>query len=273
MRSIKDVLAALEKRLPPTAQAMSTTPSGATTPESSPIPLAAIVRPGELPPDACPLCKGAGYLRVPAPLGGNTVETCSCMKTRQRDAAWRDGIAAANIGPGDSENTLAGFDPAYQPEAFRLASSFARSPDRWLVLYGVTGSGKTHLLTAMANELIRRERRPLYWIVPDLIRHLQDGYADHTYTARLDAVRGADVLLLDEWGLNRTTTDRDEMLFAILNHRIGWRLPTAIGTNLRPRDMPPRIRSRLNDGEYVDGVVLRPFDYRTGETITDVEAP
>lgn len=197
---------------------------------------------------------------------GNELALCACARERLAERAWRDGLAASRMGPDLWEKTFAGFDRAQQPTAFAAAQAFTCSPDdRWLALYGVVGCGKSHLLAAIANELIRAGRRPLYWTLPDLLAHLQAGYRDNSFDQRLAAICDADVLLLDEWGVEKLSDDKHEILYRVVNHRLTWRLPTALATNLKPHQFPARFRSRLGDPDRVIAVGMRRRDYRTGE--------
>lgn len=213
------------------------------------------------------MCKGAGHVKRygGGPLDPPELVLCSCTRERYAERAWKGALAASRMGPDLWACSFAGFERERQPEAFRHARAFAAALDPWLALYGPTGTGKTHLLAAVANQLIQGGRRPLYWSFPDLVAHLQAGYRDGSHDERLEAVRAADVLLLDELGVEKETPDRFELLYKVVNHRLTWRLPTAIASNLLPARFPPRLRSRLGDPERVVAVAMRPYDYRTGE--------
>jgi DNA replication protein DnaC len=229
----------------------------------------------ELPAEECALCHDSGWLKPEAwetRRGEYSLIPCPCLIARRERRAWEEGVAASRMGRDLRDHTFASFERTIQPRAFAGAIAFANSLDKWLVLYGVTGAGKTHLLCAIANDLIRKGRRPVYWSIPDLLAHLQDGYGDNTFAARLEAARGADILLLDEWGVEKISDDRYEILYRIVNHRMNDRLPLAIATNLKHDQFPARFRSRFNDPDRVVGIRMNPRDYRTGEMVRD-DAP
>ena len=52
---------------------------------------------------------------------------------------------------GLATKTFATFKPERQPDAYELAQAFAARPEGTLALYGSYGTGKTHLLAAIAN--------------------------------------------------------------------------------------------------------------------------
>lgn len=191
---------------------------------------------------------------------------CACVAERSRERRWREGIAASRLGRRLATQTFENFARALQPVAFDEARDWSSRPVGWVVLYGSVGAGKSHLLAACANALIRAGRRPLYWEVTELLDHLREGYADNSFRERILAVQDADVLLLDDYGTESLSksgsTNADEIMFRVLNHRYGEELPTAISTNLKPGDFPHRIRSRMGDVSLVATVTLRPGDYR-----------
>jgi DNA replication protein DnaC len=70
-----------------------------------------------------------------------------------------------------------------------------------IVITGATGTGKTYLACALAQQACRMGRRVLYRRVPRLLEELALAHADGTYTRLLGRLAKMDVLLLDDWGL------------------------------------------------------------------------
>jgi DNA replication protein DnaC len=144
-------------------------------------------------------------------------------------------------------------------QAHREAWNFAEDPHGWLVLAGVVGCGKTHLAAAIKNERDERGGQTLFKTVPDLLDYLRATYAPDsnvTYDRGFDAIRNAEVLLLDDYGAHSSTPWAEEKLFQLLNYRFNARLPTVITTNqpldrsVAPSGAPSqeqRILSRLLD--------------------------
>ena len=145
--------------------------------------------------------------------------------------------------------------------ALHEASTFAESPKGWLVIVGVVGCGKTHLAAAIKNERDHQGLQTLFMTAPDLLDYLRATYAPDsniTYDRGFDAIRNAEVLILDDYGAHSSTPWAEEKLFQLLNPRFNGRLPTVITTN-QPLDrggvvggapsQELRIRSRLVDQE------------------------
>lgn len=132
----------------------------------------------------------------------------------------------------------------------------------WVLLYGTTGTGKTHLLGAALNLLRQRGMSPIYVVAPSLLDHIRDGYEAGDYGARFTAIVRTPVLLLDDLGAEARTSWSEQALFMLLDYRYRHRLPTAVASNLVPGDLEPRIASRLQDSALSTVVRMVGPDYR-----------
>ncbi len=148
--------------------------------------------------------------------------------------------------------------------AKEMAENFARNPQGWLLLEGGYGCGKTHLAAAIANFAVSMGRPTLFITVPDLLDTLRFAFSDPetTFEARFEEVRNADLLVLDDFGTQNATAWAQEKLFQIMNYRYINKLPTVITTNLMLDEIESRIRSRLQDEEFVAHVRITAPDYR-----------
>jgi DNA replication protein DnaC len=98
---------------------------------------------------------------------------------------------------------------------------------------------------------VRQGHPALFVVVPDLLDHLRATYAPNSavsYDKRLDEIRTAPLLILDDLGTHSATPWAQEKLYQIFNYRYNARLPTVI-TALKKEDVniDERIRSRLFD--------------------------
>jgi DNA replication protein DnaC len=142
-------------------------------------------------------------------------------------------------------------------EAWQFATE--PPPKPWLVLSGPVGCGKTHLAAAIKNERDAHGLQTLFKTAPDLLDYLRATYAPDshvTYDRGFDAIRNAEVLILDDYGAHSSTPWAEEKLFQLLNYRFNARLATVITTNqplirAAPKSGAPtqelRILSRLMD--------------------------
>ena len=210
----------------------------------------------------CPICLGRGFLVYDVPVGhpdfGKAV-ACRCTQARLAAERTQSIQVLSNLGA-LSRLTFDDFHPDgvglpqtlrfNLREAYERSLAFAQEPAGWLVLMGGYGCGKTHLAAAIANFRVALGHAVLFVIVPDLLDHLRAAYAPNSTTGldeRLDAIRDAPLLILDDLGAHNSTPWAQEKLFQILNHRYNYRLPTVITSNQRLEELDPRITSRLVD--------------------------
>jgi DNA replication protein DnaC len=141
---------------------------------------------------------------------------------------------------------------------------------RGLYLCGDVGTGKTHLAVAVMNELISRKRVPsLFVTVPELLDNLRGAYNDpgRNLDEWMDAVKNADLLLLDDLGSERPTEWVQERVFVIVNHRYREALPTIFTSNIGPKDLAAQLGERTASRiiSMCDWISLEGDDYREME--------
>lgn len=221
-------------------------------------------------PAVCPICGGAGYLRVDLPVGdplfGRPVP-CECKERQLEERRRTDLLQISSFQP-FNDKIFESFDPAAQGarEAFEVARAYAADPRGWLVLSGPYGVGKTHLAAAIANHHLAQGNTTVFSIVPDLLDHLRAAFAPTSeipYDALFDSIREAGLVVLDDLGSENSTAWATEKLFQLINHRYNMGYPTVITTNDRLlTHMDERIRSRLSDISLVRHVAIKAQDYR-----------
>ncbi|MCI0475851.1 MAG: ATP-binding protein, partial [Anaerolineales bacterium] len=149
--------------------------------------------------------------------------------------------------------------------AYDLAFRFAENPEGWILLKGGFGAGKTHLAAAIANYRLQLGQPALFIVVPDLLDYLRATYSPNsavTYDERFEALRGAPLLLLDDFGAHSATPWAQEKLFQLLNYRYNAQLPTVITTNQELEEIDLRLRSRLADVTLCQIVHINAPDFR-----------
>ena len=151
-------------------------------------------------------------------------------------------------------------------DAYRLALNFAKSPEGWLVLQGITGCGKTHLAAAIANYRLQAGKPVKFEVVPDLLDHLRFTFSPESkvsYDQLFEEVKNAPLLILDDFGEQSTTPWAQEKLYQIINYRYNARLATVITTRLTTDDMADPIVSRFLDPKLSMIFNITAPDYRT----------
>ena len=235
-----------------------------------------------LPADS--LCKRCDRIRLGTPgveealvergIRGREGQPWACVCGQREEQLRKSRFAWANL-------------PAHNPP--RRFTTFVRRPGTerawdaaWevvdgkgpivVVLSGDTGTGKTHLLEAIAHERLMQGARVRYEYVPDLFARLRATFSPSHETTTDEERRpalNAPLLLLDEIGLRAQPTQWEiEELTAIVDARIREGRPMVCATNLSREDLDqrfdPRLASRLLDRHTgtVRWVTFGASDYR-----------
>lgn len=88
-----------------------------------------------------------------------------------------------------------------------------------VLAFGVPGSGKTHLLCAVGQELVRSGRRVQCWATSLLVQELLVAKRDLKLSRVLKRLSGYEVLILDDLGYVQQSREEMEVLFTLLAER------------------------------------------------------
>lgn len=123
-----------------------------------------------------------------------------------------------------------------------------------LYIHGPFGVGKTFLVSAIANEFADQEVETMLVYTPDFIRELKSGISDGSYQNKLDNVKKARVLILDDIGAETMSPwVRDEVLGALLQFRMMEKLPTIFTSNFDLEELEIHLASTQKGGaEKID---------------------
>ncbi len=107
------------------------------------------------------------------------------------------------------------------------------SQSKALYLYGPFGTGKTYLLSAIANELSQRNIKSIVAFFPDLSRELKSSINSNNLESIVLDLKTIDCLMLDDFGGEMASGWlRDEIIAPIFQHRLAENKPTFISSNL-----------------------------------------
>jgi len=92
-----------------------------------------------------------------------------------------------------------------------------------LCLTGPTGCGKTWLACALGNQACRRGLSVRYLRLPNLFEQLRIAHGDGSYVRLMGQLLKTDLLILDDWGIQKLTTAQRNDLMEVIEDRHGRR--------------------------------------------------
>ena len=124
----------------------------------------------------------------------------------------------------NTTKTLEAFDFGFNPsinrqQVFDLATCAFVRQKRNVLLCGQTGTGKTHLVQALAHAAARQGFEVLYTTADALLRQLHAGRADGSTEKRLQSYLAPDLLVIDDFGLKPVPPTGAVDLYDVINGR------------------------------------------------------
>ena len=197
----------------------------------------------------CPHCSDTGYI------GGTKV--CSCL----REELIKATIASSGIGNLIERQSFDNFELGLYRNDEKIysvmksnldaARSFAenfREKRGNLLLVGKTGTGKTHVSTAIAREIIKMGFDVLYDTAQNIFSDFETDRFKNAYSQtepKADKYLECDLLILDDLGTEFVTPFTLSCLYNLINTRQNRGLSTIISTNLSPEELSKRYEDRI----------------------------
>lgn len=169
----------------------------------------------------CPHCKDLGLVAFEvAPHRYETTWCPHCASDKAAAQAERETGLQGEV----KGWRLAGFRRRFGPAAAGLdaARAAVANPVGFVTFHGGYGSGKSHLLAGVCNELHAAGRTVHYTTLAGLLDYLRQAFdpqSTSSYTTRYDRMLSADVLAIDEVDKASMTPWADEKLFQLLDDR------------------------------------------------------
>ena len=181
----------------------------------------------------CRKCKNKGHISIVRD-GEIMWKICDCMKARKSLKQ----IEESGLKPLLDEYTFEKFiaTETWQKNALSIAQNFVEyGENHWLFFGGMSGSGKSHLCTAICGELLKRGKGVRYMMWKEDSTKLKSVITDsNEYGKLVDELKSVDVLYIDDFlkvQRGKQPTEGDiNLAFEILNYRYANKSLTLIST-------------------------------------------
>lgn len=185
----------------------------------------------------------------------------------QRERKLRQLQATAGIPARFADRTLDNFrvNSDGQRKAVAVCRRFLETdkPGVSLIFSGRPGTGKTHLACAIAGELVNQGRVAMFRTVRQAIRYIKQTYhrdCELTEGEAIQALTEADLLILDEVGVQLGSEHELLLLFEIINERYQQMRSTILLTNLTGDELTGYLGERMLD-RFREGGAVVAFDW------------
>ena len=222
----------------------------------------------------CPICEDRGFVRPG--------ETCACQKRDDMGRIAEFGLSSLQRKQSFGNFSFQWYDrPAEVSKLVERVKVFAgevacgRASGN-IFLYGQVGNGKTHLCSAVANQVLEAGKTVFYTRADEIVEALREDIYGRGESYRGDnsdndsasgsaaPVRGqlqyklarADLLILEDLGTERLTDFAEEQLIRLIDQRINWQKPWMITSHLVGDKFTSRYDPRLVDRVLGEGLRL-----------------
>lgn len=199
---------------------------------------------GDLTGYDCPRCLNRGHSAIPKEDGSIAFQDCDCMKIRRcvlkmEKSGLREVIRDWTFDAyKDTES--------WQTIVKRGAMDYADNVNGWLLFCGQSGSGKTHLCTAVCRQLLLAGEAVIYMPWRQDVRELKGKAKEPAIQSEsLKKYQEAPILFIDD--LFKVSKGPDgscvppaadvNIAFDIVNYRYTKHLPTIISTERTPAEL------------------------------------
>ena len=176
----------------------------------------------------CPICGGTGWiLRKDEEDRPIAEERCSCfLKRETEDRLQKSGLSAVIAQKTfDSFRAVEPWQKELKSSAEEYVAAVLSGGKPWLFLCGQSGSGKSHLCSAVVGRLIKAGHQVRY------MQWLQDSRVlKYAESPDVEQFKTAEVLYVDDLfkGIHKPTDADIRLIFEIINYRYNNNLPTII---------------------------------------------
>lgn len=170
--------------------------------------------------------------------------------------------------------TFSNFNKSKSLKAYDVCRLYAknflsnRNEGIGLFITGPVGSGKTHLVSAIIDYIARLHKHKVKDLIfkssVNLLSEIKFSFEDKTTESLVKGFENADLLVIDDLGIEKSTDWTHEIFYKIIDHRYSNLMPTIITSNLAYPELKEKMSERIVSRIYemCKGLKLTGKDYR-----------
>lgn len=215
----------------------------------------------------CTKCNNTGWIFFIDKNGYETARECECVKQRQSLARLERSGLSGLLDKYTFDRYKAKYD--FQKDLLTKAKKYLNEKDKWFVVLGQSGSGKSMICTAICGELLKQghEVRFISWLT-ESVKLKQNVNNPEIYEPLMEDYKNCEVLYIDDFFKNETLSSADlKIANEIINYRCVANKRTIISSerlvgNLMEVDEAIIGRIVEMSEEYVTEIVGKEKNYR-----------
>ncbi len=202
------------------------------------------------------LCGGCGGLKREADHENNKDRVCRCGGRERRLLSYLDAVDLPRRMTLDSLDASEPTMSAALAAAHEIAAGRRR---RGMLLMGLPGRGKTHLMIGLGRTLLDSDRDAGYYNLVRLVSRIQDSYSGfegETRRAVVESVASHEVVLLDDLGKEHASTNVESIVYELVDALYTAGATLVVSTNV-PATGGDEYRGPTLSGRYDEAVRSR----------------
>ncbi|MDO4940149.1 MAG: ATP-binding protein [Erysipelotrichaceae bacterium] len=170
------------------------------------------------------------------------IEYCDYYLAKQKDVSLTNSYVYSDISDqliGNDLDNIQLFDDE-KGLFIELYDILDGKSNKGIYVCGEMGVGKTYLVSALANSLVKKHKKVAFVKVSSFINEMRRLVGNDTimFDKYMNDLKNVDYLFLDDIGSESVSTfSRDDILFTILDYRMENNLTTIFTSNLNKQDL------------------------------------
>lgn len=196
--------------------------------------------PGDMEGYDCPICKNKGIVAVYREGEDESYRQCECIPIRNQMKQQARMIKNSGLDTVLAEKTFDTFEEYTKAhsELVMQAKRYVNKPKGWFFMSGKSGTGKTHICTAMVGKLIENGTPCKYMLWREEAPKLKANVNENVYAELIEPYKTIKCLYIDDLFKGGVTQADINLVFEILNHRyMNQELLTIISTEKSINDI------------------------------------